>query len=145
AMTGTGGDELFGNYGKWSRLEGGIFRRRFGGPVDAGRFEREFFGHHYYMADGFKRHVVLSEASDLESTAASLYRRYAEAPAAAVRDRVAAVDIGTQLAEEFLLMTDRFSMAHSLEARTPFLDSEFSRLALSVPAALRSQRGDGKA
>ena len=145
AMTGTGGDELFGNYGKWSQLEGGVLRRRYGGPVDAGRFEREFFARYYYMADDFKRRAVLSEADDLASTGASLFHRYAEAPAEAVRDRVAAVDIGTQLAEEFLLMTDRFSMAHSLEARTPFLDSEFASLALSVPASLRSQRGDAKA
>src|SRR6202035_1303065 len=45
---------------------------------------------------------------------------------------------------EFLMMTDRFSMAHSLEARTPFLDAEFAALALSVPAALRTRRGDLK-
>jgi asparagine synthase (glutamine-hydrolysing) len=29
-LTGTGGDELFGNYGKWRPMEGGVFRRLLG-------------------------------------------------------------------------------------------------------------------
>ena len=41
-------------------------------------------------------------------------------------------------------MTDRFSMAHSLEARTPFLDHEFIELALSVPSSIRTQPGNLK-
>jgi asparagine synthase (glutamine-hydrolysing) len=35
-------------------------------------------------------------------------------------------------------------MAHSLEARTPFLDHEFVDLALSMPSSLRTRRGDLK-
>ena len=42
-----------------------------------------------------------------------------------LRNGLAAVDFRTQLAEEFLLMPDRFSMAHSLEARVPFLGHVF--------------------
>ena len=34
-------------------------------------------------------------------------------------------------------MTDRFSMAHSLEARTPFLDTEFVRFALGIHPQVR--------
>lgn len=144
-MTGTGGDELFGSYGKWRQLEGGWLCRRDAAAIDEDRFRREFFGRYYYLADAEKVGSVMVEADRLRSTSDGLYRRFRDAPAEHVRDRVAAVDIDTQLAEEFLLMTDRFSMAHSLEARTPFLDHEFATLALSVPATLRSQRGDAKA
>jgi len=46
----------------------------------------------------------------------------------------------TQLAEEFLLMTDRFSMAHSVEARVPFLDRDMVELVRRIPAGLRTKR-----
>ena len=41
-------------------------------------------------------------------------------------------------------MTDRFSMAHSLEARTPFLDHELVELVASIPPELRTSASDPK-
>jgi asparagine synthase (glutamine-hydrolysing) len=35
-------------------------------------------------------------------------------------------------------MTDRFSMAYAIEARTPFLDIEFSEFIYSIPFELRT-------
>ena len=61
-----------------------------------------------------------------------------------IRDALAVTDIGTQLPDEFLHMTDRFSMASSLEARTPFLDNDFVDLVRSIPAHLRSSPYDFK-
>jgi asparagine synthase (glutamine-hydrolysing) len=142
-LTGTGGDELFGNYGKWRELEGGLLRRIFGRQVDEARFRREFFERYYYFADDEKRAVLVLD-DDVEDTASLLYRRYRESGATSPRDAVACTDIGTQLAEEFLMMTDRFSMAHSLEARTPFLDHELVELVFSVPPRVRTARGDLK-
>jgi asparagine synthase (glutamine-hydrolysing) len=143
-LTGTGGDELFGNYGKWRSLEGGrlagLLRPR---EIDAARFEVDFFDRFYYLSDADKRSRVVAGSQHSAATASLLYDRY-RAAGGDIRDRVAITDIETQLAEEFLTMTDRFSMAHSLEARTPFLDNEFAALALSVPAALRTNRGDLK-
>ena len=46
--------------------------------------------------------------------------------------------------DEFLPMTDRFSMAHSLEARTPFLDHELVELVASIPPELRTSAADPK-
>ncbi len=143
-LTGTGGDELFGNYGKWHALEQRFRPRPFRRPVDASRFERGFFDRFYYFSEAEKREHALAAASG-QSTATLLYDHYAAADATTPRDRVALTDIATQLPEEFLMMTDRFSMAHSLEARTPFLDAEFAALALSIPAHLRSPYGDAKA
>jgi asparagine synthase (glutamine-hydrolysing) len=41
-------------------------------------------------------------------------------------------------------MTDRFAMAHSLEARTPFLDHELVELVASIPPELRTDADDPK-
>jgi len=54
-----------------------------------------------------------------------------------LRDRCVAVDFINQLPCEFLYMTDRFSMAHSLEVRTPFLDKKFVESVLKIPPNLR--------
>lgn len=144
-MTGTGGDELFGNYGKWSVLEGGWHRRMFKRGMTRERFEQDFVDRFYYLADETKRDSVFSASvQGMESTADTLHRYFAAAPTHALRNQVAFTDMATQLPEEFLMMTDRFSMAHSLEARTPFLDHEFVELALSVPSSLRTRPGDLK-
>ena len=65
-------------------------------------------------------------------------------PELTLRNRCAAVDFHAQLPDEFLLMTDRFSMAHSLEARTPFLDKEFVGFALGIDSSVRLNPFDQK-
>lgn len=143
AMTGTGGDELFGNYGKWTQLEGGILSVLFGArapsPTD---FENHFVNRYYYFPEDEKREILPGARG--ESTAEFLFRVFSAAPSSNVRDRVAYTDMNTQLPEEFLMMTDRFSMAHSVEARTPFLDHEFASLVLSIPAEQRTSAGNLK-
>ncbi len=48
------------------------------------------------------------------------------------------LDFHTSLPESLLLLTDRMSMATSLEARVPFLDNELIDLAARIPSAPRS-------
>jgi asparagine synthase (glutamine-hydrolysing) len=67
-----------------------------------------------------------------------------ESGSRSARDSVLYLDLSTQLPDEFLLMTDRFSMAHSLEARTPFLDGDLVRLVTSIPPELRTSPDDPK-
>jgi len=142
-MTGTGGDELFGNYGKWRQIEGSPIARFLRGTPEAEEFERQFFERFYYASEAAKRDLILVGESSDGGTARLLLDHY-RAAQGTVRDRIAAVDIGTQLPDEFLHMTDRFSMAHSLEARTPFLDSQFVDLVMSVPSDVRTHRKDLK-
>lgn len=142
-LTGTGGDELFGNYGKWRELEGSPwnpFRPR---EADAAAFRREFFERYYYLPDAVKAERVL-EAPARAPTSELLHGAFRDGDGLGIRDRIATTDLVTQLPEEFLFMTDRFSMAHSLEARTPFLDRELMDLAFTIPARLRTTRRDLK-
>lgn len=140
-LTGTGGDELFGNYGKWRELEPAWWKIG-RGRTDAEAFRKRFFERYYYLSDADKASGVLRQAGP--STCDALFSRFSANADLGIRDRIAALDLQTQLPEEFLMMTDRFSMAHSLEARTPFLDRSLMECVRSIPADVRTARGDLK-
>ena len=51
--------------------------------------------------------------------------------------RLMRLDMDTSLAESLLLLTDKMSMAVSLEARVPFLDHELVQTAAAIPGRLK--------
>jgi asparagine synthase (glutamine-hydrolysing) len=62
-----------------------------------------------------------------------VYRaRYAETEGAQELSRLQDLDLGIYLVDDLLVKTDRASMAHSLEARVPFLDTQVAELALAL-------------
>ncbi len=144
AMTGTGGDELFGNYGKWTQLERNPIHRLWPGLPSRTRFTAQVATPYTYWPDRDKRRFLGSGFDAVPDTADLLYAIFRESDAPHARDRIASVDLATQLPEEFLAMTDRFSMAHSIEARTPFLDPQLIRLVQSIPARHRTRRNNLK-
>jgi asparagine synthase (glutamine-hydrolysing) len=188
ALTGTGGDELFGNYGKfriyeshrmlraatalrqWSPGTSNVLAKLVSPVAAVGRrlpnalsrtfranwlaqlpqMVRQPFGEYYYanfahFNDDAKRvHVLRSENGGLRNTASYLQGLFDDSRAGDIRDGLAAVDFRTQLAEEFLFMTDRFSMAHGLEARVPFLDHVFVEKVFSIPSSIRTKSVDLK-
>lgn len=188
-LTGTGGDELFGNYGKFAVYESSKliqiahqlhFRTpeaarqlaRIAQPltkltghlpsdwpfIGKGRglarypkLQKHPFGYYYYanwqyFSDEQKLSQLLVEniESSFESTSEYLQAQYDQAWEPNIRDGLAAVDFRNQLAEEFLFMTDRFSMAHSLEARVPLLDHELVEFVCQIPPGIRTKIGDLK-
>src|SRR5690606_10182102 len=65
-------------------------------------------------------------------------REYAEAEEGSMH---MAVDLVTQLPDDLLLLTDKMSMAHSLECRVPLLDERLVNLAAALPARHRTRAG----
>jgi len=187
-LTGTGGDELFGNYGRFRIYEADrllhaslALRQWAKGSTDSlasfialvaplshrlpsswrwigrGRLLSKLpqllsqpFGLYYYairdyLSDDRKRDDVLQVQNlTLKDTASYLQNLYDASYAQDLRNGLAAVDSQTQLAEEFLFMTDRFSMAHSLEARVPFLDHLLVERVFRIPSSIRTKVGDLK-
>src|SRR5207344_731571 len=56
-------------------------------------------------------------------------------------NRMFAVDAETQLPDDLLLLTDKMSMATSLECRVPLLDHELVELAARMPQAIKIRGG----
>jgi asparagine synthase (glutamine-hydrolysing) len=60
-------------------------------------------------------------------------------------DQAMYVDIKTWLVDDILVKVDRSTMAHSLEARTPFLDHRLVEFAASLPTNWKLDGGETKA
>jgi asparagine synthase (glutamine-hydrolysing) len=62
---------------------------------------------------------------------------FEDGTASAFLDKMLHADCATRLAEHQLPIVDRMAMAHSLEARNPFLDHRVAAYAMRLPASLQ--------
>jgi len=67
----------------------------------------------------------------------SVVRGFEEAQANDDLDRMLAADIATRLPEHSLMLTDRMTMAQSLEGRSPFLDHRLAEFIASLPVDMK--------
>jgi asparagine synthase (glutamine-hydrolysing) len=75
------------------------------------------------------------------STASRLGAVYDRAIARTHLDRTLATDFELYLQDDLLVKADRMAMAHSLETRAPFLDTDVLALSLRMPEGLRIRGG----
>lgn len=158
ALSGEGGDELFGGYYTYAA---DLLADRF---APAARLARPFVealpasGKRASLGYRAKRFVRAAHLPPLERhhgwkeifsadvraeltgrrhgfDPVDVYRdRYRETEGADGLARLQDVDFGIYLVDDLLVKTDRSSMAHSLEARVPFLDPAVTNLAFALPA-----------
>ena len=80
------------------------------------------------------RAELLTVADPGQTDPLGVYRdRFAETEGSELLARLQDVDVGIYLPDDLLVKTDRATMAHSLEARVPFVDPVVSDLAFSLP------------
>ncbi len=162
AMSGEGGDELFGGYytyvadllarrvGRLAPLARPLAEAlpsrhdRVGFDYKAKRFARAAPLPPLERHHGWKEIFDPGARAELAGTKASswdpldLYReRYAETAGAEPLARMQDVDLGIYLVDDLLVKTDRASMAHSLETRVPFLDQRVAEFAFSLPRRMK--------
>ncbi len=168
ALSGEGGDELFGGYhtyvadllaprvGRLAALAAPLVERL---PSSDAKVSFDYKAKRFARGAGLpplERHHAWKEIFSREAQAAllgerdpgwdpvDLYReRYAETAGAEPLARLQDVDLGVYLVDDLLVKTDRSSMAHSLELRVPFLDNEVAALALGLATPLKV-RGTAK-
>jgi asparagine synthase (glutamine-hydrolysing) len=87
-----------------------------------------------------KRHLFGDSAWQMVrhlQSADVIVQQFNQAPADTVLDRMLYTDFMTRLPEHSLMLTDRMTMAHSLEARSPFLDHELVSYLAAFPGHLK--------
>jgi asparagine synthase (glutamine-hydrolysing) len=127
-LSGEGGDELFGGYGRYRHLMRPWWR---GGRALRSRGNLDQLGVLRGDLAGWRDGVAASELS------ASLPGR--------TRLQIAqATDCADWLPNDLLGKLDRCLMAQGVEGRTPFLDPRVAEFALRLPDNLKVQRGLGK-
>ncbi len=161
ALSGEGGDELFGGYYTYSadlmadrlaplaRAARPLIEalpsssRKASLDYRAKRFVRAAHLPPLERHHGWKEIFSADARSELTGRRAAFdpvdvyRRRYAETAGAPQLARLQDVDFGVYLVDDLLVKTDRASMAHSLEARVPFLDPLVTNLAFALPTRLK--------
>jgi asparagine synthase (glutamine-hydrolysing) len=158
ALSGEGGDELFGGYytyvadvlaervGPLAALARPAVERL---PASTRRASLDYKAKRFARAahlPPLERHHGWKEIFSADARAELTGRRHAWDPVSLLRDRFAEteghelltrlqdVDMGVYLADDLLVKTDRASMAWSLETRVPFMDTVVAGFAFSLPA-----------
>jgi asparagine synthase (glutamine-hydrolysing) len=170
ALSGEGGDELFGGYYTYVA---DLLAPRFGRIASAARpllelvpstsrmlsleekakrfargghlppLERHHEWKVIFNADA--QAELLANGARARADPVELFRaRYAETEGAEQLARLIDVDVGTYLVDDLLVKMDRASMAHSLEARVPFCDPVVAELAFALPPSAKVRRFEKK-
>jgi asparagine synthase (glutamine-hydrolysing) len=163
ALSGEGGDELFGGYYTYvaDRLAPRVgpaaaalrplvdrlpsSSRRVPLEYKAKRFARGAAlpppeRHHAWkeiFSDDARAELMADRGDGAFDPLDLLRERYAETAGAAPLARLQDVDTGIYLVDDLLTKTDRASMAHSLETRVPFLDPAVAELAHALPTRMK--------
>ncbi len=162
-LSGVGGDELFGGYRRyynvalnrqWHRIPAPL-RRHVIAPLlaalPADRNNRLL--NYFRLAKGFAAAAELPPEAQYHQTVSILGPEVlaaaqatptdafdavlADCDATETLDRIMYFDLKTSLPEQLLLLTDKMSMACSLEVRVPYLDHRVVELAARMPVAMK--------
>lgn len=169
ALTGEGADELFAGYanyakrvreeritgvlgGRWSPLPGLvkhlpaiIARDRIVKAIGVPKAERYATIPNVFAAavqPGL--YSAAFQAARTERIGQYAARLYEQCNAADYIERIMYVDMRLWLADDLLVKVDRATMAHSLEARVPYLDHKFVEFVARLDPALKQKGGTRK-
>ena len=122
-LSGEGGDELFGGYGRYRRA---LRPAWLGGRPAEPQIDAPFL-------------------KDKGAAALARWRQAAQAPQDwSPLQQAQYADIVTWLPNDLLLKLDRMLMAHGLEGRTPFLDKQVAAFAFNLPDRMKVRGKYGK-
>jgi asparagine synthase (glutamine-hydrolysing) len=139
-MAGTGGDELFAGYPwRYAMLEGAADRAGF---LDA------YYGYWCRLLNDTDRRDAFTDDAWAAADGANPRESFEQVTAHLDPD-LDPVEQALYFEQRtflhgLLVVEDKMSMAHSMEARVPFLDNELVDFALRIPARVRAGSDEGK-
>jgi asparagine synthase (glutamine-hydrolysing) len=172
-LSGIGGDELFGGYRRYlgehymkylgllprsvKRAAAALADRlpsdRHSALLNLSRYAKNFLGSaDLPFEERYRSYVGVFRPDEAQALLAgpgrdrfdALGAAFAAASGDDALNRMFVVDAYTQLPDDLLLLTDKMTMATSLECRVPLLDHELVELAARVPAGVKVAGGELK-
>ena len=169
-LSGVGGDELFGGYRRYlgshyqqrfELLPAGLRRvlsavgsrlpsDRHSPLLNTMRLAKGFLAASGLpLSERYRSYVEVFDGGGVEELLRSgvpagmdmMAEAFADAAGDDDLNRMLAVDAATQLPDDLLLLTDKMSMAVSLECRVPLLDHQLFELAASIPQEIKLRGG----
>ncbi len=169
-LSGVGGDELFGGYSRylgnhyqayfdrlprWARRAAQALGKRLPSDRHSSLLNLSRLAKGFLATAGmpfeerYRAYVQVFPAQEALQLLRSDQAAHSDMITAAFRhagsrdalNRMLAVDAETQLPDDLLMLTDKMSMATSLECRVPLLDHELVELAASMPEEVKIRGG----
>jgi len=165
-LSGVGGDELFAGYKRYlgphygrryrripswlrrqvvQRVAGMLPSGRQSRAMDLARYARKFITtSELPWREQYRQYLAIGPIGSAAGSHDGFGRIAAAEQSQDELLRLLRIDAQTQLPEDLLLLTDKVTMAASIECRVPFLDHQFAELAAQIPAELKLRGGDLK-
>ena len=135
-FTGTGADEIFGNYGKWKNyiLSDYFLKNSLNFFKNQKLTDLKYFYGFFYNKIFYEKEInkLIKQKEDLNLN--YLIHSLVSSNTSGIKKKAQEIDFNLQLPYEFLYVTDRLAMMNSIEARTPFLDNEMVDYINSIPS-----------
>ncbi len=141
ALSGDGGDELFGGYGRYRKILQSVERTFLRSLV---RFHRSdlnpleiFENSQRIYTDAQILEILHPKLHSFVQRSEYFQKFYEEESGRDLLSACQCIDLMTYLPENNLTKVDRASMANGLEVRVPFLDHQVVEFAVRIPSAFR--------
>jgi len=139
AVSGDGADELFGSYLS--------HRIAFQKAAEGGESDWEWRAKLFVLSEEEKRKLYAPAVRDAladTSTAVQLRRAFEHLTAQDPLNRILEAEFAGIFPDQVLTFVDRLSMAHALEVRSPFLDTDVVEFVAALPGRLKICNGETK-
>jgi asparagine synthase (glutamine-hydrolysing) len=136
-LSGDGGDELFGGYGRyrdtmneWANKD--LIRRNHGIDPDAAQPADLYMSLRWHIWLPAQVETMMAGLPNATRQRIASWRAVLNDPSTSVMHRMRTIDANLYMPGAVLAKVDRMAMQHALEVRSPLLDPQFAEIAMGI-------------